>query len=94
MEGFKILKESPDYLTWGDIKEILDKANPEQLKSKALIWNDEEGGILSGFYEATENHINPSGEAVEPISVDTDDENIDVSDEPIVIEKGDFLATY
>lgn len=93
IDGFKLLKESKE-LTWGEIKEILDKATPDQLQSKALIWNKEQGGILSEFYEATENHINPSGEGVEPVSIYKDDEDLDVSEEPIVIQKGDFLAVY
>jgi hypothetical protein len=99
MEGFELLKSSSKFLTWGEIKEILDNATPEQLKSKALIWNinneaaEIQGGTIDSFYQASEDHINPSGDGVEPISFYTSNDE-DVSDEPIVIKKGDFLAIF
>lgn len=99
MEGFNLLKSSPDFLTWGDIKELLDKATPEQLESRALIWNvnneaaEIQGGVIDGFYQADEDHINPSGDGIEPVSAYLNNDD-DITGEPIVIKKGDFLAIF
>lgn len=99
MDGFTKLKDSKTHLTWGEIKELLDKATPEQLNSRALLWHIDndlaeiQGGVIDGFYEASEDHINPSGDGVEPVSYYTSNDE-DVSDETIIIKKGDFLAIF
>lgn len=95
MDGIKTLKSSSDGLTWGEIKEFLNGATPEQLSCKALIWHiDNEECEIKGYkiHElqlAEEDHINPSGDGCEPVSMYEDQ---DVSDEPIIIKKGTLIG--
>lgn len=95
MEKFKTLKSNEKGLTWKEVKEILNSKNEEDLETKALFWkidNDNckiTGHSIEEILEAEEDHINPSGEGIEPIS---HYEGEDVSDEPVIYKKGSLLG--
>ena len=95
MEGLKTLSISClDGLTWGDIKEILSTATPEQLQDKAVLWRiDNKKGkvkrrVIEEISVAAEDHIN-LGEGYSPVSL-FDQETL--LNEPITLKKGTIIG--
>ncbi|MGH1520561.1 hypothetical protein [Chryseobacterium sp. JK1] len=95
MEKFKTLKSNEKGLTWKEVKEILNSKNEEDLNVRAFFWKiDDENAEISGYsiqevLEAEEDHINPSGEGIEPVSTY---EGEDISGEPVIYKKGALLG--
>lgn len=87
MDGLKVI-ESPENVTWRNLKEILATLSDEELDQKAMIWYEESGGNVSEIYITTEDFINPSGDGVEPVSLYEDE---DLLNEPVIINKGTLI---
>ncbi len=55
--------------TFGDLLAALQKLTPEQLAYPAYWFGDEKGGRIEHLHVETEDHINPSGDMAEPVSL-------------------------
>lgn len=64
--------------TLEQLKAILDTLSPEQLKQPARWAGEARGGKIDTVWVLTEDHVNPSGECLEPVSA--------YKDEPEAIE--------
>lgn len=95
MEKFKELKHKEQGLTWLELRDLLNTKSEEDLNGLAIVnyIDDVEcevvGFAIDTIMEAEEDHINPSGEGMEPISYYEDE---DVSDEIVVLKKGSLIG--
>lgn len=75
--------------TYQDLKNLIDTLSPEQLLKEVICCGEETmGGRVEKLWIVEEDHINPSGEYMEPISSYKDDPDIDLEMEAIVCAKG------
>lgn len=56
-------------MTYAELKAELDKLTPEQLAMEVQWSGDMRGGAVTSLWIAEEDHINPSGDGAEPISL-------------------------
>lgn len=77
--------------TYRDLKETLNTLTEDQLDMEIRWAGDGRGGKIGEVWIVEEDQINPSGDGMEPVSAYANDEDIDVSDEPIVCKKGTVL---
>ena len=78
-------------LKWSDIKSFCDTLTPEQLSQNVVVWGDYKGGGIYSIAIANDDLINPSGDGVEPKSLYEDEDDFDVNDETIVMNKGQII---
>lgn len=91
--GETIIHEKGDSLfvkfsTLGDLKDVLNKQDEKTLSQVPRLWGDGVGGVLYAYEVLSEDHINPSGEGAEPISVYNGE---DISNEPVVLSAGTLM---
>lgn len=72
MEGMQKIQ------TLGELKTALDALSVEQLMQPVRWCGEERGGKIDTMWVLTEDHVNPSGDGLEPVST--------YKDEPEAIE--------
>ena len=79
-------------MTYGELYNQLGKLSVEQLQQEVrTLGSERRGAKIDKLWIAEEDYINPSGDGIEPISAYTDDEENDVTGEPVVISAGTIL---
>jgi len=79
--------------TYRDLKIAIEALTDEQLDMPVYWCGEGRGGTVYDFDVLTEDHVDPSGDGMEPISAyasDPDFQEIEAS-EPIVAYKGQLL---
>ncbi len=74
----------PKMMTWRELKAEIEKLTDSQLDMKVLWCGVDRGGVVNSVEVLQEDHINPSGDAWEPISAYPEY----ADEEPIVGVKG------
>ena len=75
---------STQAMTWRQLKEQVAALTEAQLDMKVMWAGEEIGGFVVKVEVLTEDHINPSGEALEPRSF----YGSEADDEPVVAPEG------
>lgn len=88
--SIKDLLRSEKSITWGQVKEQLNHFTDQQLSQSLFFWGEGKGGNFSSLQVLTEDHVNPSGEGCEPVSVYEYDQEL-LEGEPIVFTKGTII---
>ncbi|SHF17272.1 hypothetical protein [Chryseobacterium vrystaatense] len=88
--SIKDLLRSEESITWGQIKAQLYYFTEDQLSQNVVFWGDCKGGKFSALQVLTEDHINPSGEGCEPVSLYANDPEY-IEGEPITFAKGSVI---
>lgn len=79
-------------MTYLELEAKLRTLTPEQKAQKvAFSGFERRGGDIESLWIAEEDHINPTGEGDEPISVYADDPDFIASEERITVRKGEVL---
>jgi hypothetical protein len=81
-------------MTYGDLKRGLSELTDEQLKQDVRVSGEEHSARVCEMWILEEDHINPSGEGMEPVSAYLDDPEYGqefVDGEVIVAKKGTVL---
>lgn len=67
--------------TLADLKTQLEKLTPEQLQQPVRWSGEMRGGTIDTVWVLSEDHINPSGDGLEPVSAYDDDDDLDLDGE-------------
>ena len=81
------MEEKIGIITYGELKEFLAALTEDQLAQEVKILGESDCWRISGVEILTEDHINPSGDGMEPISAYKDAEYDDY-DKEVVAPKG------
>lgn len=78
-------------ITWRRLKKFCDSLTEDQLKKKVWIWGNEWGGTICDLDILKEDHINPSGNGVEPVSAYIQEYPDILESEEIIFNKGQAI---
>jgi hypothetical protein len=80
-------------ILFAELKARLDQMTPEQLAMPVYWVGEDRGAPIVGLEMLNEDHINPSGDGMEPLSAYADDEDFEAikAEQPVVARKGQLL---
>lgn len=82
-------------MTYRELIEKLKKVPDHQLEEEVVLIREDKSAITVDVWEVLEDHVNPSGEGLVPISIyQSDDEEAEDyidPDEPVIVKKGCLL---
>lgn len=79
-------------MSFRDLKAELNKMTDMQLDCPVVWWGEDRGGFISRVEILTEDHGNPSGDCVEPLSSYRDDYDSDEEYKQFVEDEKDYNA--